>query len=108
MLNNAMNANGQQDRLIRYVLIGAMVLLQYPLWLGDSSLFHLINLKQQINKQSSENAVLAERNRALAAEVVDLKQGYEAVEERARSELGMVQQGEVFYHVLTPEGQSAR
>lgn len=83
--------------LILVLLIGA---LQYPLWLGKGSWLRVWELNQQIDKQKGVNASLKSRNDALDAEVRDLKQGYAAIEERARSELGMVKQDEVFYQVM--------
>jgi cell division protein FtsB len=82
------------------VLAILLVLLQFKLWFGEGSMKDVWRLEDAIAAQSEENAQLAERNQALAAEVADLKQGLEAVEERARSELGMVKQGETFYQVV--------
>lgn len=79
-----------------------LVLLQYPLWFGNGGLLALWGLKHEIAAQQDENRELAERNQALAAEVIDLKQGLEAIEERARIELGMVKGGETFYQVIDP------
>ena len=76
------------------------VLLQFKLWFGDGSMMEKWRLEQAVAAQADENASLRERNQALAAEVQDLKQGTEAVEERARSELGMIKQGEIFYQVV--------
>jgi len=79
--------------------------LQYPLWFGDGGLFALWNLKQEIATQHAENIALKERNRALEAEVLDLKKGYEALEERARAELGMVRKGETLYQIIERAGK---
>ncbi|TVP90827.1 MAG: cell division protein FtsB [Pseudomonadaceae bacterium] len=68
--------------------------LQYRLWVGEGSLGHVAQLKQQIQEQERENRRLAERNRTLTAEVVELKQGLETIEERARQELGLIKEGE--------------
>ena len=76
------------------------VLLQFKLWFGDGSIMEMSRLEKSVAAQADENASLRERNQALAAEVQDLKQGTEAVEERARSELGMIKQGEIFYQVV--------
>lgn len=76
------------------------MLLQYRLWFGNGSLtdiHHLTGIKQS---QLEENARLEERNTSLAAEVIDLKQGLDAVEERARSEMGMIKDGETFYQII--------
>lgn len=83
--------------LILAILIG---LLQYPLWLGKGSWLKAWEVDQELNKQNSENAKLKARNASLDAEVRDLKTGYEAIEERARSELGMIKQDETFFQVL--------
>ena len=77
-----------------------IALLQYPLWLGKGSWLRVWDLSQQIDKQKDANDTLKARNDTLDAEVRDLKQGYAAIEERARSELGMVKQDEVFYQVM--------
>ena len=80
--------------LIALSLLAAM---QYRLWVGEGSLAHVSQLKQQIAEQQRENEQLLERNRVLTAEVIELKQGLETVEERARHELGMVKQGETLF-----------
>ena len=85
------------------ILVVLLLLLQYRLWVGDGSLGEVWRLHQAIEAQQKENERLAERNRALEAEVKDLKQGLEAIEERARSELGMVREDETFYQVVEPE-----
>ncbi|KGM57013.1 cell division protein FtsB [Lysobacter arseniciresistens ZS79] len=86
------------------VLLAAMlVLLQYRLWLGEGGRRSVASLEQRVDEQSRENDGLKERNDALAAEVEDLKSGEAAVEERARSELGMIKPGETFYRVVEPE-----
>jgi len=76
------------------------VLIQYPLWLGKGSWFRVWEVDQQIHAQREANRQLQARNAALEAEVRDLKVGLEAVEERARSELGMIRQDEIFFQVL--------
>ena len=81
-------------------LASLLVLIQYPLWLGKGGWLRVWEVDQQIQAQHATNAKLKARNAALDAEVRDLKQGVEAIEERARSELGMVRQDEVFFQVL--------
>ncbi|MCK4707375.1 MAG: cell division protein FtsB [Gammaproteobacteria bacterium] len=76
------------------------VLLQFKLWFGDGSIKDGWRLNDAIAAQSSENTHLRDRNQALIAEVDDLKQGLEAIEERARNELGMIKKGETFYQVV--------
>ncbi len=76
------------------------VLLQYKLWFGEGSMMEVWKLDRAIAVQGAENAQLLERNQALAAEVADLKQGVDAIEERARRELGMIKKGETFFQVV--------
>lgn len=77
-----------------------LALLQYALWFGDGGLRDMWRLEQQVTEQERENERLRERNTALAAEVRDLKTGLEAVEARARLELGMIKEDEIFYQVI--------
>ena len=89
------------------VALGLFILLiQYPLWLGKGSWLRAWEVDRQVQAQRAKNSRLESRNAALAAEVRDLKQGTEAIEERARSELGMVKGDEVFFQVA-PADQSA-
>ena len=87
-------------KILSLVLAILIVLLQYPLWLGKGGWFKVWEVDQQITAQHETNRKLQMRNATLDAEVRDLKQGYEAIEERARSELGMIRQDEIFFHVL--------
>jgi len=89
-------------RLLALLLLVLIVWLQYKLWQGEGSWTAEQELKVQVEEQRSANAKLKERNAALEAEVADLKSGETAVEERARSELGMVKPGETFYRVVEP------
>jgi cell division protein FtsB len=84
------------------VLVLLLGWLQYKFWFGVGSSGQVVALEQQVLVQKRENAGLQERNDALAAEVEDLKSGESAVEERARSELGMIKPGEKFYRVVEP------
>ncbi|WP_079201120.1 cell division protein FtsB [Pseudomonas sp. CC6-YY-74] len=81
------------------ILILLLVGLQYRLWVGDGSLAQVTDLSHQIAAQQGDNQRLLERNRILEAEVMELKQGMETVEERARHELGMVKEGETLYQL---------
>lgn len=81
-----------------------ILLLQYPLWLGKGSWLKVWELERQVEQQKTANEALAMRNAKLAAEVDDLKQGFDAIEERARFELGMIKRGEVFFQVMEPAG----
>jgi len=76
------------------------LLLQYPLWFGNNSLPDAWKIQAKIEAQSKENLQLAERNRLLDAEVLNLKKGMDVVEEKARYELGMTKQGETFYQII--------
>lgn len=81
--------------------------LQYKLWLGNGGHREVAALRSQVSAQQAENLRLQQRNEALAAEVENLKSGEAAVEERARSELGMVKPGETFYRVIEDGGAQA-
>jgi len=87
-------------KIATYVLIGLLVLLQYPLWFGSGGVLAVWRLNREITAQQQENATLKDRNQALEADVNDLKQGLDAIEERARMELGMVKRGETFFQVI--------
>lgn len=87
-------------RWLTLVLAAFIIALQYPLWLGKGSWLKVWEVDQELKKQQAENERLKSRNAYLDAEVKDLKTGYEAIEERARSELGMVKQDEVFFQVI--------
>lgn len=87
-------------KIIIAALVILFVLLQSKLWLGGGGMKDVWRLEDAIAAQTDENTQLRERNRALAAEVMDLKQGQEAIEERARNELGMIKQGETFYQII--------
>ena len=81
-------------------LFALLIILQLALWFGEGSLGEVWRLRQQVDAQQKENTQLRERNAALEAEVRDLKQGLDAIEERARNELGMVKEGERFYQIV--------
>ncbi len=87
-------------RFLFTALICLLAILQYRLWFGNGGLAEVHHLKQHHAQQITENEQLKERNDSLAAEVVDLKQGMEALEERARSEMGMIKSNETFYRVI--------
>ncbi|TQF00352.1 MAG: cell division protein FtsB [Spiribacter salinus] len=90
-------------RIVAALLLLVLFLLQSRLWLGDGSIPEVWRLQQAVKEQASQNEALDERNRALAADVADLRQGQEAIEERARRELGMVGADEQFYLVIEPD-----
>lgn len=86
-------------RWLSLALVALIVLLQYPLWLGKGGWLRVWEFDRQLQQQKEGNKKLEMRNAGLDAEVRDLKQGYDAIEERARFELGMVKQDEVFVQI---------
>ena len=89
-------------RIFAVILGVCLVLLQYRLWVSDRGMREIWRLDQAIEAQKAANGEQRERNRQLLAEVTDLKVGLAALEERARSELGMVGNNETFYQIVTP------
>ena len=89
-------------RIILASLIVLFVALQYSVWLGDFGYIRLNQLRDTVSHQKQENKSLEQRNLHLQAEEVDLKQGTAALEERARSQLGMIKENETFYQVIEP------
>ncbi|MGA9667099.1 MAG: cell division protein FtsB [Gallionella sp.] len=87
-------------RAVTLILIVLLLLLQYPMWLGKGSWLKVWDLNRQVEAQQQINQQTRARNALLDAEVRDLKQGTAAIEERARSELGMIKRDEVFYQIL--------
>jgi cell division protein FtsB len=94
-------------RLMIGALVALLLMLQWSIWIGSPDAFDALALRAQIADQRIQNEGLRERNAALGAEVRDLKQGSEAVEERARSDLGMVKKDETFYQVIAPKAPAA-
>ena len=90
-------------KILTLILGLLVVAIQYPLWIGKGSWNRVWDLDRQLVAQRSANADAKRRNEAMDAEVRDLKEGSEAIEERARMELGMIRRDEVFYQVVTPE-----
>jgi cell division protein FtsB len=86
---------------LAYTLAAVLLALQYPLWVGKGSWLKVWELDRQLTAHREGNARLKARNDALDAEVRDLKQGFDAIEERARLELGMIKKDEIFYQVVT-------
>ena len=82
-----------------WILLALIAVLQYPLWFGKGGWLRVWDMDQQLEAQQEVNQKLELRNAGLDAEVRDLKNGYEAIEERARFELGLVKPGEVFVQV---------
>ncbi|MBI5430927.1 MAG: cell division protein FtsB [Nitrosomonadales bacterium] len=87
-------------RAVTLILASLLLLLQYPLWLGKGSWLKVWDLNRQLEAQQQVNQQTGVRNALLDAEVRDLKQGTAAIEERARSELGMIKRDEVFFQIL--------
>jgi cell division protein FtsB len=85
-------------------LFAALLLLQYRLWLSNDGVPEVLRLRSAVAARQADNARVLERNRQLAAEVRDLKQGYTALEERARTDLGMISGNESFYQVVPQKG----
>lgn len=103
MTNTVQHLDQQNGKRVKILLTGLTLLiliLQYQLWLGEDGLRELRLLQADLDSQRAENDELAARNRALQIEVIDLKNGLEAVEERARSELGMIGEDETFYLII--------
>jgi len=85
------------------LLIILLITLQYRLWVGDGGIPDVLQLQNEVSTFQHEKQQLEERNQALHAEVSDLKKGLDAIEERARSELGMVGKDETFYQIIRSE-----
>lgn len=91
-------------RLWPYAVLAILLaMLQYKFWFGQGNWRQVESLRAQVQAQKNENRELLLRNNALLAEVKDLKSGVDAVEERARNEMGMIKPGETFYRVVDPE-----
>jgi cell division protein FtsB len=87
-------------RIVIGILIALLLLLQYRLWVGEGSLAEVHALRKQVESQKAQLETMRQRNSALRAEVQDLKKGLDAIEERARSELGMIRESEEFYQIV--------
>jgi cell division protein FtsB len=86
-------------KILAGALVALILAIQFPLWLGKGGWLRVWEVDRQVEAQGAKNGRLEVRNSALAAEVKDLKQGFDAIEERARFELGMVKHDEVFFQV---------
>jgi cell division protein FtsB len=93
------------------ILIAALILiligLQYKLWFGDGSLSEVVQLTHELEIQKQKLSELEERNKILEAQVLDLQNGLDAFEEKARNDLGMIKQGETFIQLIPRQGDSA-
>ena len=94
-------------RWIALLLLLLLIGLQLKLWSGNGSMREVDSLRLAVKKQDQDNATLLKRNQALAADVHDLKHGDQAVEARARTELGLIKPGEVFYQVVAQPARPA-
>ncbi|MDR6985248.1 cell division protein FtsB [Rheinheimera pacifica] len=88
-------------RILTLLLVIVLGLLQYRLWLGQHSIADYFRLQEELRTQQASNLELEKRNRLLKADVTDLQQGLEAIEERARNELGLIKQDEVFFRLFS-------
>ncbi|HEX9208267.1 MAG TPA: cell division protein FtsB [Steroidobacteraceae bacterium] len=91
-------------RIVAALLLAALLVLQYRIWASPGGMREVWRLEKAIELQVEENRRLGDRNRTLAAEVRDLKEGKQAIEERARTDLGMVKANETFFQVVPPAG----
>ena len=92
--------------MLRYaalILLALLIALEVKLWAGEGGMREVWLLQRRISEQKDENQKLKQRNEALSAEVQDLKNGKAAIEERARSEQGLIKPGEVFYQIVEPQ-----
>lgn len=87
-------------RLITAILLLFLIFLQHRLWFGKNSIPDYLALKDEVTRQQSDNDKLTQRNKLLYADTDDLKSGVEAIEERARNELGMIKEGETFFRIV--------
>ena len=94
-------------KILIAVLILILVGLQYKLWFGDGSLSEVVQLTHELEIQKKKLNELEERNRILEAQVLDLQNGLDAFEEKARNDLGMIKQGETFIQLIPRQGGSA-
>ncbi|MGA9334796.1 MAG: cell division protein FtsB [Rudaea sp.] len=95
-------------RYIALILLVLLIALEIKLWAGEGGMRDVWRLQQRLAEQKAENQALKQRNDKLAAEVQDLKNGTGAIEERARSELGLVKPGETFYQVVPPQADAKK
>lgn len=92
-----------KSKSILAILVILLIVLQYRLWLGKNSIADYDKMQAQIEDLETQNASLRQRNQLLRADIDDLQLGIESMEERARNELGLIKEGEVFYRILPSE-----
>ncbi len=97
-------------KILVAILLLLLIVLQYRLWFGDGSLSEVVQLSRELETQKQRLRELEERNRMLEAQVLDLQNGLDAFEEKARNDLGMIKQGETFIQLIPaePTGGSER
>jgi len=95
-------------RVITVILVLFLGLLQYRLWFGKNSVPDYLALENEVDRQQVDNDKLRQRNKILYADTDDLKSGVEAIEERARNELGMIKEGETFFRIVYPNKDKNR
>ncbi len=95
-------------KLLFVLLLILMLFLQFRLWFGDGGYIEIKELQQIVDMQRERNVALKGRNATLAAEVHDLKTGVDAIEERARTDLGMIKKGETFFQTVEDEPAASR
>lgn len=93
-------------RILTLLLIVLLGLLQYRLWFGEHSIADYFRQQEELRSQQASNLELAKRNRLLLADVKDLQQGLDAIEERARNELGLIKEDEVFFRMISQQGDN--
>lgn len=91
-------------RLLIVTLIVVFLMLQYRLWFGDGSLSEVVKLSRELELQKQKLKQLEEKNRRLEAQVLDLQNGFDAYEEKARNDLGMIKKDETFFQIVVPQG----
>lgn len=94
-----------RDKWVPIVLVVLLGLLQYRLWFGKNSIPDYLDRKDEVSRQVLQNANLGQRNALLKADINDLTIGLDAIEERARNELGLIKRGETFYRILPAENE---
>ena len=91
-------------KILITILILVLIGLQYKLWFGDGSLSEVVQLSQELEVQKQKLQELEQRNKILEAQVLDLQNGLDAFEEKARNDLGMIKQGETFIQLIPEDG----
>lgn len=103
-MSPAWNSEERRVRILIAILLLVLILLQFKLWFGDGGFRAVARLEERVAVQAEDNEALLQRNRELQAEVEDLRERLDAIEERARSELGMIKDDEEFYQVVPAPG----